>query len=69
MAEEKSKWFGKCSLCGIEKDLTTIQVSLPKIYSLWLKRMCEECRNKTLFYFYEGLGFGSTAKIWKKKNG
>ena len=66
--DTKNKWFGKCSLCKIEKDLTTIGLNGKGVYSLWLRRMCEECRNKTLVYFYEGLGYESTADIWRRKD-
>ena len=65
--DKPNKWFGKCTLCGIEKQLTTIQLNNKGTYSLTLRRMCEDCRNKTLFYFYTGLGFKDTADIFRNK--
>jgi hypothetical protein len=62
---EKSDWFGKCTLCGKEKQLSTVQFSMEKTYTLWLRRMCDECRNNALHHFYLGLGFTETAKRFK----
>lgn len=51
----KDKWFGKCKLC--EEDdkqlLTIVLTGVP--YSISLKRVCQECRQKVLFDFYASL--------------
>jgi hypothetical protein len=62
----KDKWFAKCSLCGIEKQLSTVQLSEPKLYTLWLRRMCDDCRNQVFFHFFTGLGFKKTAQMFRK---
>ena len=67
MTSKQNNWFGNCSLCRIEKQLSTVQLSEPKLYTLWLRRMCDDCRNKTLFYFYTGLDFKKTAEMFRKK--
>lgn len=61
-----SKWFGKCTKCGLEKQLATIRLSGSGVYNLWLRRMCEDCRNKILFYFYTGLGYKTAAREMRK---
>lgn len=69
-----NKWFGKCSLCNHDnKQLTTSNLQLNKIYNIWLKKMCDECRHEVLYYFYLGLyqrntQFKDVVETFKKKN-
>jgi len=64
--DTKSKWFDKCTSCGKKKMLATIQLFGKGMYSLTLRRMCEDCRSKVLFHFYMGLGWNDTAEIFGK---